>query len=323
MSAPSGALLSGALLGLYAQTSVHAGAGTGVGTVDRPIQREPHTLWPTLAASTLTGALRAAVRTRLALRDDLDALPRWDDTPSGTRAERAAATLEFCTLFGPPTEGPDRTGGALSVTDARLLCFPVRSLRGGHAWVTCPAALERLRRDAELAGHPAGFALPPAGAALPDNRAVVAPDSACLVGGDQLVLEEFQFTCVGDQAGDSARWIAETLLPGRAAYEPTRARFHKHFVILGDNDFGHFAQHATEVVARRARAAGTVAHQEFLPPETLLYAVALADPARATALLASLTDHLGDTPVLQIGGDATTGKGHCACRLAHGSGGTP
>ena len=37
------------------------------------------------------------------------------------------------------------------MTDARLLAFPVRSLKGVFAWVTCPAVLERFHRDLQLA----------------------------------------------------------------------------------------------------------------------------------------------------------------------------
>src|SRR5206468_12495768 len=82
----------GGLLGLYAQTSLHPGAGTALGTVDLPVQRERHTHWPTIAASALKGILRDACREKIATRADLDNLPRHDDNPEEdtpeTRAER-------------------------------------------------------------------------------------------------------------------------------------------------------------------------------------------------------------------------------------------
>ena len=37
--------------------------------------------------------------------------------------------------------------GAVAFSDARILAFPVRSLSGVFAWVTCPAVLDRLSRD--------------------------------------------------------------------------------------------------------------------------------------------------------------------------------
>src|SRR6516162_5796841 len=124
----------GALLSLHAQTALHPGAGTALGTVDLPVQRERHTLWPTIAGSALKGILRDACREKIAARSDLDQLPRYDDKPDkpadrrGKAREKANSTLELNELFGPPTEGSHEFGGALSVTDARLLAFPVRSL---------------------------------------------------------------------------------------------------------------------------------------------------------------------------------------------------
>ena len=52
--------------------------------------------------------------------------------------------------------------GALSLTDARILAFPVRSLKGVFAWVTCPAVLGRLNRDLKLGDSANELALPSA-----------------------------------------------------------------------------------------------------------------------------------------------------------------
>jgi CRISPR-associated protein Cmr4 len=188
--------------------------------------------------------------------------------------------------------------------------------------VTCPLALECLLRDAELAGYKCAFKLPQLAELLTENKAIVAPGSACLLPQDQLVFEEFQFGRVGDpaaeeQAGTIANWIASNLLPDRAAYQPTRARFARHFAILTDDDFGHFVRHATEV------SGGAPFYQEILPPDTILYAAVLANPPTdATKLLDDLIGYLhhdpARVPILRIGGGETTGKGYCACRLAHG-----
>jgi CRISPR-associated protein Cmr4 len=328
----------GGLLGLYAQTALHPGSGTALGTVDLPVQRERHTHWPTVAGSALKGILRDACRERIAVRTDLDQLERFDDRAAeddrpaqraerkGRPRERADATLVLNELFGPPTAGSSEFAGALSVTDARLLAFPVRSLKGVFAWATCPAVLDRLKRDAHLVRIP----LWPSGTIpeVAENQAVVSSKgSACLVGGS-LVLEEFDFTRAerGD-AWDIADWIRKALLPTAPAYAGAVERFPKHLVILNDNDFTHFARHATEVMARvgldyqtKTVRSGALFYQEFLPAETLLYTVLLASPARArlatrdAALLwKTLIELL--PPVLQIGGDETTGKGFCAVRL--------
>ncbi len=102
--------------------------------------------------------------------------------------------------------------------------------------------------------------------------------------------------------------------------------------MLHDDDFTHFVRHATEVVARigldyerKTVKDGALFYQEFLPPETLFYAVVLASPSRregdakdAGAMLAALAERV--PAVLQIGGDETIGKGLCAVRLDHGAG---
>ena len=48
------------LLGLYAQTSIHAGTGQNQGVVDLPIMREEHNGWPCIFGSAMKGAIRAA-----------------------------------------------------------------------------------------------------------------------------------------------------------------------------------------------------------------------------------------------------------------------
>src|SRR5437660_12574596 len=50
------------LLFLHAQTGLHPGSGTALGTVDLPVQRERHTRWPLIPGSALKGILRDLCR---------------------------------------------------------------------------------------------------------------------------------------------------------------------------------------------------------------------------------------------------------------------
>jgi CRISPR-associated protein Cmr4 len=322
------------LLSLHAQTALHPGAGTALGVVDLPIQRERHTHWPTIAGSALKGILRDHHRERLAGRSDLDDLPRFDDSAekraerSGGKSKKADAVLELNELYGPPTEGADKFGGALSITDARILAFPVRSLKGVFAWVSCPEVLRRLQRDAALAGLSGPASLP----VVADNQVLLPGDGCpCLIDGKHVVLEEFEFSAAGNGGGELARWLAANLLPAGASHEPTRRRFERHFLILSDNDFTHFVRHATEVSARigldyetKTVKGGALFYQEFLPAETVFYAVVLVSPSRSrngqTTDGAKLLERFrGSLPeLLQVGGDETTGKGLCAIRLTRG-----
>ncbi len=288
-----------ALLFLHAQTGLHPGSGTALGTVDLPVQRERHTHWPVIPGSTLKGILRDACR------------------------RAAGNTPDLFAAFGPETAEADKHAGALSLTDARILAFPVRSLKGVFAWVTCPAVLERLQRDMKLSGlNGTPFALPQPPA---KDKALCATNSPLLLQQNRLVLEEFEFERTGD-AGDAAAWIATHAV----ADEPTQQRLRNHLVVLSDDDFTHFVRHATEIVARvgldyerKTVKTGALFYEEFLPPETLFYSLVLASASRregdnktAGDILRYLRKNL--PPVLQIGGDETIGKGLCAVRLVNG-----
>lgn len=313
------------LLFLHAHTSLHPGCGTALGTVDLPVQRERHTRWPTIAGSALKGILRDACREK--------AKEQYEDMYDEgklIRTRRRAADEEdpmLVAVFGPgKVEESNAHAGALSVTDARILAYPVRSLRGVFAWVTCPAVLERLDRDLALAGIEAPPLLKP-----PErDEALVPPSSPLLVDRNKIVLEEFDFTRSGDSQA-VAHWIA----PRAVADEGTRQRMKTHLVVLHDDDFTHFVEHATEVVARIALdyerktvKSGALFYQEFLPPETVFYSVVLAQPSRRNAgarsvlsaaeVLQYVQSCVEEVKVLQIGGDETTGKGLCAVRLEKG-----
>jgi CRISPR-associated protein Cmr4 len=296
---PQQAWQEAALFFIHAQTSLHPGSGTAPGTVDLPVQRERHTQWPLIPGSTLKGILRDACR-----------------RAGGNNGDLFAA-------FGPETAQADKHAGALSLTDARILAFPVRSLKGVFAWVTCPGVLERLVRDVSLAQvEPPPLPDPP-----PKDKALCLQNSPLLVDNNKLVLEEFEFERSGDADG-AAQWIAGQAFDAGDRFTPER--FKTHFVVLHDDDFTHFVRHATEVVARvgldyerKTVKRGALFYEEFLPAETLFYSVVLANPSRREGHSKPARDILaylhGNMPqILQIGGDETIGKGICAVRLDAG-----
>lgn len=295
-----------ALLFIHGQTPLHPGSGTALGTVDLPVQRERHTQWPVIPGSTLKGILRDACRRAGGSDDDLFA------------------------AFGPETAEADKHAGALSLTDSRILAFPVRSIKGVFAWVTCSAVLERLVRDLNLA-HAIGGA-PQLSIAPAKDKALCSQGGPLLVDGNKLVLEEFEFERTGGADG-VGQWIAGHAFAKDDRFTPER--FNSHLVILHDDDFTHFVRHATEVVARvgldyeRKTVKGrALFYEEFLPAETLFYSVVLASPSRREnhdRTAREILDYLRGKipPVLQIGGDETIGKGLCAVRLDTGEEGAP
>lgn len=284
------------MLFLHALTGLHPGSGSSLGFVDLPVQRERHTQWPVIPGSSLKGVLRSECR----------------------------ADASFVkAAFGPETQDADKAAGALSFTDARILAYPVRSLRGVFAWVTCSAVISRLKRDLELAGVPAAEH-PAIGDAPASETALCESTSPLLLDGKRLLLEEFEFTRAGD-AGKLPAWIQRVALGGGDTAKDVASRV----VVLHDDDFTHFVRFATEVVARvgldsekKTVRNGALFYEEFLPPETLFYSLVLAGAARdgsgrgAGELLRSLGQAL--PPVIQVGADETIGRGFCAVRFVGG-----
>lgn len=291
----------------YAVSPVHMGAGSAIGAIDNPIQREVHTQHPVFAGSGLKGALRHHFNR---------AWPgEKDNKPDGLIGR----------IFGPETSASD-FAGALSLSDAQLVALPVRSLKGAFVYATCPLALARVKRLAELAGEQKDWEVP----TVAEGQALTA-SGAALVNG-RLVLEAFEF---GPAAGDCAV-IAEWL--ARLAFADGEDFFAKKLktdlVVLNDTDFTHFARHAmvVEPHVRIDDESGTaddggLFYTENLPPETIMAGLAQASVERrkrgsdrrpdemdAGAILAAVFEGsegrpgIGGKP-LQIGGDATTGRG--------------
>jgi len=115
------------ILGLYSVTPVHAGSGAELSVVDLPIQRERHTQFPVIWGQSLKGVLRRAY-----------------EKTDNTDKEKTRV------IFGPDTNNASDHAGAISVGDAKILLFPVRSLKGVFAYVTCPLVLERFVEDVEF-----------------------------------------------------------------------------------------------------------------------------------------------------------------------------
>ena len=303
----------GTLLSLHALTSVHWGAGASIGTVDLPIQRERHTDWPNGAGSALKGVLRDACREGIQQNGDRKAAD-----------EHKAIKC----LFGSAKSGSEESNaGALSVTDARLLAMPVRSLKGVFAWISCPTVIDRLKRDASLAG----LSLPADPYEPTEQHACVTSNCPLKVSNNSyLQLDDETLKISATNVDALATWIANNCLPDSDEYRSTRDRFVRQFVVVPDNVFTHFSKYATEVVARigldyntRTVKTGALFYQELLPAESLMYSVLLVNRSRVANdsgieidSLTSLQGLLKSVRTLQVGGDETTGKGFCALHFS-------
>lgn len=289
---------------LYAVSPVHMGAGNAIGVIDNPIQRERHTGHPCFAGSGIKGALRHGFE---AIGGDKALIGR---------------------LFGPASDSPELHAGAVSFGDAQLVAFPVRSLKGGYVYATCPQMLARAQRLLTLIGIPTEWKLPQ----VSEGECMLANPG--LMSGDKLHLEAFEYRAkVSATLPALAADLARRALPAAAAYEFFRNKLAQDMVVLSDTDLGYFAQHATlvEPHVRIDEATGTAAdgglfYTENLPPESLLLAPLLASATRsgradekleADEVLVKLKTAL-DGKLIQIGGDATTGRGLVLLTLQEG-----
>ena len=286
---------------LHAQTALHPGSGTSLGVVDMPVQRERHTDWPTIPGSSLKGVLRDACRR----------------AQQGKNSRDADSDPRLVAAFGPITENAHEHAGALALTDARILAFPVRSLCGVFAWITCPAVVERLARDLAVSESSLDLTVP----RVENEQVLCSGNSPLLASKDSIILEEFDFSRVDDAPPSVVEFIS------KAVHESAASRVREHLAMLSDDDFGYFVRRATEVVARvgldydqKTARRGALFYQEFLPAETVFYALAIASPSRrqddTTDAHGILQYVVGCLPgVLQVGGDESIGKGICFARL--------
>lgn len=301
------------LLFLYTETPLHVGSGSSLGTVDLPIQREKHTNLPMIQSSGIKGKLRSA----------------FDN--NGLNGKKQILEV----IFGPDSNNGNSHAGALSPGDGRILLFPVRSLAGVFAWVTCPLVISRFVRDLKLSNHSKSWVnIEPA-----EGQAFIANNSGLLIN-DSIVLEEFTFAAQRNnpQVDDLAEWLADNALPSGDEYKFWRDKLKKDLAVISNDAFKDFCQFSTDVVSRTKlnsstktvdKETGALWTEENLPSDSLLYTPLFAcDPragkkddtpaevANAEAILNLVENNLSNRHSrLQLGGNETVGRGIVATRV--------
>lgn len=295
------------LIYFYAESPVHAGASDTDGDVDLPIQREGHSLYPTIFGQSLKGAFRQAARDRV--------------DSGGTDWSEG----DVNTLFGsPPGEGESTTPGLLLVGDAQLVAMPVPTLQKTFAWVTSELALGRLARKYHAIGaQDLGD--------VPENPAQALPTSAAWDGEQTvgpLVLEVHGKADLTELRNWAERIRDDAFAPG-PAFNPFRTKFTEDLLLVNGDAMVALVKESTEVSVRvqleeenKVVAKGPF-QSEYLPAETLLACTVTLRPSRSGVeadrrneeLLASLLHDQGSA-LHQIGGDESLGKGLVWTRIA-------
>lgn len=272
---------------MYAVTPCHAGSGSSTGVVDLPIQRERHTNWPMIQASGIKGAMRAHFdRFKEAIKEK----------PEKEQFDKLTATI-----FGTSETGDSGHAGALSVGDARILAYPMRSNIAPFVWITCPAVLKRVNRDLSMAGKEL-------------------LDLSCLDG----VSQEKAIWCSGEFK-EGERILLEDMEVIATAPVDLNAPLLKEaerLMIVDDQVFDYGVSHCTQIMAQitidqktGTTRDGSLRYQEELPSDTLMYSVIFWGDSRDAAQTVKqeiisryiteevMPDHL------QVGGDETLGRG--------------
>ncbi len=292
---------------MYCVSPVHVGSGTALGAIDNPIQRERHTNWPMIQGSGIKGALRH--HAEQAPKNDLKEF-----------VER---------IFGPESNASEHAG-AISFGDGQLLLFPVRCLQQSFVYITSPTALARFVRTWRLVtGEDLKWNIP----SLEGQKCSIADKRVLTDNG--VVLEMFKVEPTENDSVEVkkiATRLAEIALPVSASQ--FREKVEKDLVIVSDEVFGHFVEHATVVEPHVAinDDTGTVDegklfYTENVPPETLFYSLAMASKERKkkgeggngleAAIVMDKVKTVFDDAFVQIGGDATTGRGQMVLRFAN------
>jgi CRISPR-associated protein Cmr4 len=173
----------------------------------------------------------------------------------------------------------------LGFTDARLLLFPVKSMKGVFAWITCPMVLERFKEDLGLCGIECKNGEDGTIRIPLDNTLQTTDDKGkCLVANQNelgingnVILEEYAFEIQRTTTiDDLAKFLADAV---------GTLEVNNKLVILSNDDFRDFVNLSTEVITRTkinpetgTVEKGTLFTEEYLPAETAMYSLALTTP---------------------------------------------
>lgn len=288
-------------------TPLHIGCGQEVGLVDNPIIREKTTGFPFIPGSGIRGVLR----------------------------DRCEGKPELETLFG---HEPDATidpgedyAGCISIHDAKILFFPVRTSVNLFHWITCPYAIERFNRDVKYFDLSKSSQV----AAFAEDGIVKLQEE---LGGDnqfyaigsfnteKIFLEEYPFKKIPDQITVKKDGEDKELL--KKWFDENNFGVDKKQVLIVNNRvFDYFVQHATIVqqhnrlTSAKTVAEGALFSVESVPPETLFYGIiggtkdrktngsTFDNGQKAIDKLLEFVSNPNNSAVITLGGDESTGLG--------------
>jgi len=278
---------------MYAVTPCHAGSGSALGVVDLPIQRERHTNWPMIQASGVKGAFRA----------NFDRFKNKISDKSQVKDFEKLSESVFGTDKGGSGSG---YAGSCSISDAKILAYPMRSNVSPFVWITCPAVLKRLSRDLEIAGK-TGFDA--------SKFSVTDENSAVLLNGNikekDVLLEDFEVKVSDEKIKEFENGIKDYFKDA------------ERLLLVSDDVFNYGVTDCTQIMAQikiksetGTTEEGSLRYQEELPSDTIMYTVvhwgdsknSAEDELKAKTIKKFITEEVINSHI-QIAGDETCGRG--------------
>lgn len=275
---------------MYAVTPCHAGSGSALGVVDLPIQRERHTNWPMIQASGVKGAFRAnfdRFKNKIADKEQIKDFETLTESVFGTSSDGGYA-------------------GSLSISDAKILVFPMRSNVSPFVWITCPAVLKRLEKDLSVANFNS--------IEFDSSKFSVSDDKAISLGKSELkgniLLEDYEVQ-VADTKIEEFSKISSFFKDA------------ERLLLVSDDVFNYGVSNCTQIMAQiridsktETTQDGSLRYQEELPSDTIMYTVihwgdsknSVEDKLKAETVKKFITEEVIANHI-QIAGDETCGRG--------------
>ncbi len=285
---------------LRSLSPLHVGSGSEIGLIDLPIQRESHNLYPKIDASSLKGALREVAYHQIESRNNQTQFEKvFGNSPDNKEVSQASAFM---------------------ISEARILFFPVQSLRNVFTYVTCPYVLNRFINDAKSYGISRDFKID---MNIFEDDHVYVSNSQLLSGNNQLVLKEFAYQAEENEHVKAlAEEFAEELNLG--------VFFSKRCAVVPDDVFSQFVQFSTDISTRinvnpetGTVEEGALFNEENCPADSIFYSLfhyrqsrlAMKNNEKVKTDIElnpiQVKDYIQEVipPVFQVGGNQTIGRG--------------
>jgi len=280
------------------RSGLHCGIGQGISDIDLPTAKESVSGYPFIPGTSLKGVLR----------DHLD-----DQSDI------------FTTAFGQGSSDRIDFAAALSFTDARLICLPVKSYFGTFAYLTSPYALNLLKKILQengmlnlpdLPNFPVMATTDSYHASIPENSALRISENLT----NKLLLEDLDLLVddAGSNLADSWADVIAQLICGND--DEGQRLFKAHFAIADDNVLAFLCETAlpvathTRIGENGVVEVGALWFEEFVPPEAIFVGTIYSENSKnknnRNLTATELIDFISNSSInCQIGGNATTGRG--------------